>query len=85
MDVSELIEWLEERRDEVCLPPMDDLIRAAYGDRRADEHLARQRMVLDARRAKRDLGLRGEELKKSFFRDVWPGILAEIRGIRTNQ
>lgn len=85
MDISELIEWLSERRGEVCLPPMGDLIRAAYGDREADEYLARRRMVADACRAKRDLGLRGENLKKSFFRDVWPEILLELNRGRANQ
>lgn len=46
----------------------------------AREEKARTEIVKDIVRAKRALGLRrNEDLRKSFFKDIWPGILAHLR------
>jgi hypothetical protein len=71
MNTKDLIEWLVETGED-SLPAPVELIRAAYGERASKEYEAREVMVRDAVRAKRELGLRGKELNASFFRDIWP-------------
>lgn len=71
MNTKDFIEWLVDRGED-SLPSPAELIRAAYGERASKEYEAREAMVRDVVRAKRELGLRGSELRASFFRDIWP-------------
>lgn len=43
------------------------------------EAKARQEIVLDIVRAKRALGYSGEQMKKVFFKDIWPSILEHLK------
>jgi hypothetical protein len=48
------------------------LLKVAYSERRADEWDARERIIRNIVRAKRDAGF---PLDSDFFRDVWPVVL----------
>lgn len=70
-NTKELIQWLEDRSDEE-LPDIYELIGAAYGKVHAKEYRAREHMIFDVIRAKREIGLKGSEMELSFFKDIWP-------------
>ena len=64
--MNELIEKLQSilADDGDSIPSVFDLIRIAYGDRTADEHLRRHKIILRIAKAKREAG---KPVDCSFF------------------
>ncbi len=82
--INELISDLEQLRDSgnEYVPGVFSLIELAYGERVANEHRARERMVLDAGRAKLQAGF---PRTAKFFLDVWPSALAALKAKTNNE
>ena len=74
--VETLICKLEDLDEEYILP--QELLRIAYSNRLGDEFEAREKMVRNVIKAKRDAGF---PLGSNFFEDVWPVVLkAYLKG-----
>lgn len=79
--IERLQQAQQELGDDAAVSVMR-LIEIVFSPEVVEEHKARERMVRDVVKAKRDAGF---PLDSVFFRDVWPPALAALKALRSTR